>query len=398
MKDVVIIGGGAAGLTAAIIAARKNKKVLIIERNDKCGKKILVTGNGRCNYWNEDQNLSHYHTTNSELLENIINKTNSKKVLDFFKSLGIVPKIKNGYYYPVTNQAITIEKALIYEAKKLNIEIMYNTIVTEIIKEDIFVINPKKENIRTKKIILCAGSKATPKTGSDGSGYKLAKSLNHNIIEPRPALVQLKGEGNYFKKWNGIRTDTILSLYENDKLIKKERGEVQLTDYGISGIVAFNLSRYVARNIENKSERITINFIPWLQEDPHKWLKQEINLLNLPINETLQRILNYKLVNIILEKANIKTNDWHKLTSKDFSNIIRVLTNFEINITGTNSFDKAQVCSGGIPLSEINLKTMESLKTKGLYLAGEILDIDGDCGGYNLGFAWISGIIAGENI
>ena len=398
MKDIVIIGGGAAGLTAAITAARKNKKVTIIEKNEKCGKKILVTGNGRCNYFNEDFNISHYHSNNEEYLKDIITDGNKEKVLNFFNSLGIIPKIKNGYYYPVTNQASTVLNALIYEIKRLNIEVINNIEVTEIKKEKDFIINPNKENIKTKKILITTGSKAAPKTGSDGSGYELAKTLGHTIIKPKPALVQLKGDEDYFNKWNGVRIDAKLSLYEDNKFIKEETGELQLTDYGISGIVTFNLSRYIARNINKHEEIININFMPWLKEEPHNWLKKQIKSLNLPVNETLERFLNYKLISIILKKANIKTNDWNKMNEKEFSNIIRTLTNFELKIKDVNSFDKAQVCSGGIPLTEINLKTMESLKTKGLYFAGEILDVDGDCGGYNLGFAWISGILSGENV
>ncbi len=396
MKDVVIIGGGAAGMVAAITAARKNKKVTIIEKNDKLGKKILVTGNGRCNYFNEDFNPSHYHSDNEEYLKDIITDKNKEKILNFFDSLGIIPKIKNGYYYPVTGSANTILNALTYEIKRLNVEVITNTEVTEIKRENIFIINPNKENIKAKKIIITTGGKAAPKTGSDGKGYNLSESLNHKIINPKPALVQLKGKGNYFNKWNGVRVDATLALYENDKFIKEEMGELQLTDYGISGIVTFNLSRYISKNINKKI--ININFMPWLKEDPHKWLKDQINKLNLPVTETLERFLNYKIVNIILKNANIKTNNWNKIKDKEFSEIIRNLTKFEIEIIGTNSFDKAQVCSGGIPLTEINLKTMESLKTENLYFAGEIIDIDGDCGGFNLGFAWISGIISGENI
>ena len=398
MKDVLIIGGGAAGLTAAIIAARRNKKVTILERNEKCGKKILITGNGKCNYWNENQSITHYHSSNKKLLENIINEENEKKVLQFFESLGIVPIIKNGYYYPTSQQALTINHALTYEAKRLNIEIINNITVTDILKDEIFIINPKKENIKAKKIILATGSKAAPKTGSDGIGYELAKKLNHNIIAPKPALVQLIAEENYLKKWNGIRIDATLKLYENNKFIKEETGQLQLTDYGISGIVTFNLSQYIAKNINKYEEKITINFMPWLKEDPNKWLKKQIQISKLPINETLERIFNYKLVDIFLKKAKIKTNDWNKLNEKEYSSLIRTLTNFELIIKDTCSYEKAQVCSGGIPLTEINLKKMESNKTPNLYFAGEIIDVNGDCGGYNLGFAWISGITAGENI
>ena len=397
MKDVIIIGAGASGLVSAITAARRGKKVTILEKNDKCGKKLLITGSGKCNYWNIDQNISHYHSSNNELLDKIITIENQNKALNFFDLLGIVPKIKNGYYYPFSNMALTIQNALVYELKKLNIEVIYNFEVTEIIKKDYFIINPKDENITAKKIILSSGSKACPKTGSDGIGYTLANSLGHNIINPNPALVQLKGEGNYFKKWNGIRTEATLSLYEDDKLIKKETGEIQLTDYGISGIVTFNLSRFVSINLKKHEEKILINFMPWVKESAYAWLKKQ-SKLNYPIDQTLERFLNYKLVNIIIKKSKIKSNSFKKISEDEFKNLINTLTHFTIIIKDTNSFDKAQVCSGGIPLTEINLKTMESLKTKGLYFSGEIIDVDGDCGGYNLGFAWMSGIIAGENV
>ncbi len=396
MKDIVIIGGGASGLVAAITAARRGKKVTILEKNEKCGKKLLLTGNGRCNYWNEDMSLSHFHSSEKELIKNIINEKNEEKVLAFFDSLGIIPKIKNSYFYPITNQALTLYNALLYEVKKLNVEII-NIEVTGIEKKDTFIINPGKENIHAKKIIISAGSKAAPKTGSDGLGYLLASKFNHNIITPKPALVQLVGEETFFNKWNGVRVDSKLTLYEDGKYIKEENGEAQLTDYGISGIAAFNLSGHIARNIDKHEEIISINFLPWLKEEPNKWLKK-LSQKNQNITETLEKFLNYKLIPIILKKANIKKNTWQSLSDKQFSILINTMLNFNLKIKGTKSFDKAQVCSGGIPLSEINLENMESIKEKGLYFTGEIIDIDGDCGGYNLGFAWISGIIAGENI
>ena len=238
---------------------------------------------------------------------------------------------------------------------------------------------------------------AAPKTGSDGSGYDLAKSLNHSIINPKPSLVQLRGNEPYFKKWNGIRADAEISIYENEIFIKKERGTLQLTDYGISGIVSFNLSRYISRKIKENKIKVMINFIPWINENPSEYIKKK-RQLSLPISVTLERILNYKLVNVILKKSQIKTDSFDKISDKDLSKLIRTLTQFELIITDTNSFDKAQTTIGGIPLDEINLKTMESLKTKDLYLTGEIIDIDGDCGGYNLTIAWITGLLAGENI
>lgn len=396
MRDLCIIGAGASGLTAAITAARRGKKVTIIERNEKCGKKLLLTGNGKCNYFNQDQDLSHYSSNNEELISKIINEKNTNKVLSFFESLGIVPKIKNGYYYPSSESSITIWNALLYEAKKLKVEFITNLKVEEIKKEKHFIINPNKENIQTKKLIISTGGMSFPKTGSDGIGYKLAEMLNHSIIKPKPSLVQLRGEESYFKKWNGIRTDAVVSLYENGNFVKKEEGILQLTDYGISGIISFNLSRYISRNLD-KNIKVMINFIPWVKTNPHEFIKEKIKL-NLPISDTLERFINYKLVNIIIKKSQIKTNNFNKLSSKEFSNLIKALTQFELKITSVNSFDKAQTTIGGIPLDEINLEKMESLKTDNLYFTGEIIDIDADCGGYNLTLSWITGIIAGENV
>lgn len=397
MRDLCIIGAGASGLTAAITAARRGKKVTLIERNGKCGKKLLITGNGKCNYFNKDQDISHYSSNSLDKIKDIINKDNLNKVLNFFNSLGIEPKIKNGYYYPTSESSITIQNALVYEAKRLNVEIINGVKVEKIIKEKAFIINPETENIKAKKIIIASGGMAAPKTGSDGSGYDLAKSLNHSIIDPKPSLVQLRGNETYFKKWNGIRTDAEISLYENEIFIKKERGTVQLTDYGISGIVSFNLSKYISRKIKDNRIKVMINFIPWIDESPYEYIKRK-RQLSLPISVTLERILNYKLVNVIIKKSQIKTDSFDKLSNKDLSKLIRTLTQFELVITGTNSFDKAQTTIGGIPLDEINLKAMESLKTKDLYLTGEIIDIDGDCGGYNLTIAWITGLLAGENV
>ncbi|MBQ3511712.1 MAG: NAD(P)/FAD-dependent oxidoreductase [Bacilli bacterium] len=397
MKHIVIVGGGASGLISAIHAKTSNNKVTVLERNSSCGKKILATGNGKCNYWNIDQNIKHYHSNNEELLEQIITKEMQDKVINFFNSLGIVPKIKNGYYYPFSNQATTIKNALLNEVKKKDIEIRQDFLVESIEKEDNhFIIKSSNEIIKADKVIIATGSCASPKTGSDGIGYKLLKRLSHTVIEPKPALVQLKTTGNFLKEWAGIRTDVKVSLYENDKLIKEESGEIQLTDYGISGICVFNLSRYVSIGLEkNLNEEVMINFLPFIEKNPYEYLT---NLLknNYSVKTQLENILNNKLVTVILNKTNIDENkSFNNLREDEKVRLINNLISFKVKVIGTNSFDQAQVCSGGIPLTEIDLTTMESKLVKGLYIVGELLDVDGDCGGYNLGFAWMSGIKAG---
>ena len=400
MKEVVIVGGGASGLTAAITAARNGKDVTIIEKNNKCGKKILITGNGRCNFWNTDENLSHFHSSNSNLLKEFITDERKNSILKFFDSLGLAYKTKNGYYYPFSNQAFTIENALLSECKKLNIKIINDITVEKIIKEDCFIINPNEENIKAKNIIIATGSKAAPKTGSDGLGYELAKSLGHNIITPLPSLVQLKADEPYFKNWSGIRTDVKVNLLIDHKYIKSETGEIQLTNYGLSGICIFNLSGKAAKALnQNKNVIISINFIPFASNP--KIFLQTLNKKSChkTISELLEGILHYKLVDIILKKAHLKRDLLlTTLTDNELNNLIKTLTDFKVQILDAHTLDHAQVCSGGIPLTEINSKTLESLKVKNLYFTGEIIDIDGDCGGYNLGWAWMSGIIVGKNV
>ena len=219
-------------------------------------------------------------------------------------------------------------------------------------------------------------------------------SFNHKIIKPSPALISLKGDKNYYKKWSGVRTEAILKLYEDGNFIKEEKGELQLTDQGISGIVTFNLSNLITQNLKKHEEIIYINFLPFLKEKNLDSLFKTNN----NISEVLERILNYKLVNVLIKEAKLSTNNYSKLSNKEKLVLFNTLTNFKIKIIETGSFEKAQVCAGGIPLDEINLKTMESKKEKNVFFAGEILDINGDCGGYNLTFAWLSGILVGENI
>ena len=391
MKDVVIIGGGASGLVASIFAAMNGNKVTILEKNNKCGKKLLITGNGRCNYFNSDMDINHYHTDNTEQLKKIITEENNKKILNFIDSLGIVHKIKNGYYYPYSNQAISVLNALVNKAKSLGVEIINDYNVLHIKKENHFIIN---DNIKAKNLIIASGGKAYAKTGSDGSSYILASSLSHKINKPLPSLVKLTG--NVPKKWAGIRSDVIVSLYENDKFIKSEAGEIQLTDYGISGICVFNISHFVSKGLsENKKEEVFINFAPFLKTDLITYLSAKKDLT---ISQILEGFLNYKLVNIILEKCHISKDSYFiNLNNEEKNKLNNLVTSFPVLITGTKSFDEAQVTTGGVSFKEID-ENMQSKIIPNLYIIGEAIDVDGDCGGYNIGFAFISGMIAGKSI
>ena len=390
----IIIGGGAAGMMAAIYS----KDAIILEKNNSLGKKILITGNGKCNYYNENQNIDNYNTNNIDALKQIININNTKKILNQFDNMGIIPKIKNGYYYPESNQAVSIQNTLLKEIENNNTQIYTNTEVLSVEYNNKFIIKTNNGVYESDKLIVATGSKACPKTGSDGFGYELLKRFGHTVIKPLPALVQLKGNGNYFKDWAGIRCDVKVS-YEN----KTEEGEIQLTDYGVSGVCIFNLSSKIARDLENKPVYININFVPFLNINTKEQLKEFFNernktVKNRNISELLDGFLNYKLGNLLLKLSGIKNNySWNDLSDIQKNNLMNNLLNFKLEIIGTNSFDKAQTCSGGIPLDEINPKTMESLKQKDLYIVGELLDVDGKCGGYNLTFAFITGMLAGED-
>ena len=395
--DIVIIGGGASGLVAAITASKnKNNKVTLIEKNPTLGKKILATGNGKCNYYNSDQNLSHYNSTNTNLIKEIITKENTKEIEEFFSKLGIIPKIKNGYYYPFSNQATTIKNALVREVEK-NTKVLLETTVEKIDKvKNKFIIKTNNGVIECDKVVIATGSKASPKTGSTGEGYKFLKDFNHTVIDVLPALVQLKTKGNFLKDWAGIRTDVNVSSHINDKLIKSDQGEIQLTNYGVSGICIFNLSRFVPIALNNNDNvEVKINFLPFTST-PEELLKDLSN--NNSINDILEGILNNKLVSVILNKSSINKNKkYNDLSSKEKDILIENLTNFTLEVIGTNSYEECQVCSGGVPLSEINTKTMESKIINNLHIVGELLDVDGDCGGYNLTFAWITGLLAGKS-
>lgn len=399
MCDIVIIGGGVSGIVSAIKSSNGRNRITILERNDKCLKKLLLTGNGRCNYFNDDTSISNYHSMREDLLDKVINSNNMSRVLDFYNELGIIPKIKNGYYYPFSNQASTVRDALMFEVMKLGVSIKYNYLVEKIERSNNkFIIN---DSIVCDKVIIATGSCSYPKTGSDGMGYDFLRKFGHNIIKPLPALVQLNSDFKYCRELSGIRSDVILSLYEDDEFISSSVGEVQLTDYGISGICTFNLSHFVTRGLDvGKKEVIKVNFLPFIKDNYMEWFNTYSNKHNdKNIYMLLCNILNYKLVKVILKVCSIDNETYYnELDYNSRCLLIDNLTNFKFNIVSTKDFNFSQVCNGGVSLDEVNLSTFESLIVDGLYITGEVLDINGNCGGYNLICAVISGILVGDDL
>ena len=401
MSDIIIIGGGPSGIVTAINAKNKDNKVIVLEKNNTPLKKLLLTGNGKCNYFNETFSTKNYHSMNIDIVNKIISDKNLTSVKDFFDQMGIVPKIKNGYYYPFSNQATTIKNALLHEAESKGVEIICNSEVIDIEKKKKFIIKCTDNEYTCDKLVISMGSKAYPKTGSDGLGYSLLEKLGHSIIKPLPALVQLTSNFKYLKDIDGVRTDVYMELFEDDKYIDSETGELQFTNYGISGICTFNLSNYVTRGLdEGRGEVIKINLVPFIETLITPWMDQYSKKnSDKNLTELLEGFLNYKLANMIIKVSNLKGTSYYKdLTNEQKLELCKNLRSLKIKITGTKSFENSQICNGGIPLSEINYKTMESNIVKDLYITGELLDMNGNCGGYNLTTCWISGILAGKDI
>lgn len=393
---VVIIGGGASGITSAITARRKGYDVVVLEKNSSLLKKLKITGNGHCNYYNEDQDLCHYHSDNSELISMMINSVNLENVSLFFDSIGIIPRIKNGYYYPFSNQAISVCSSLILEAQKLGVVLDTDVEVQEVKKSNRFQIITTNGVYEADKVIVSTGGMSYQKTGSDGFGYRELKRLGHNINLLLPGLTPLI-IANPKKEWKGIRTDVSISLLENNKLVRKESGEIQLTEDGISGICTMQLSSYISKGLYlGNDERIKINFLPFIDEDEFFVFmdNRSRKMKNRTVMELLEGVLNYKLISVILKKE--QNLIWDECNNKEREFIKKNLLSYMVEVVDTKSFNYSQVTLGGVSLLEVNLETMESKKVKDLYITGELLDITGDCGGYNLTIAWITGLIAGE--
>lgn len=398
---IAVIGGGASGLTAAIAAAKNGAEVTIYEKMNRVGKKILATGNGRCNYTNMNLSKECYHSKNLTLTEDVMKFFDLEKTLIFFNELGILPLVdESGKVYPNSLQASSVLDVLRYEIKRLKVEEMTDFNVTALRKgKDKFSIIGN-DTITADRVVLATGGKASPQFGSDGKGYEIAKSLGHEIIEPFPALVQLKLKGKYFKRIAGIKFDGTVKAYAGDKLIREEKGEILFTDYGISGPPILQISRKVIEELNKNSKTyLAIDMFPNHSNlKLYDILQDRFRRIDYKtIEEAMIGLINKKLIPVVLYEAGFDELNklCGKLNKKEIYKIIDILKGWKFEVAGHNSWQQAQSTAGGIKLSEVNPKTLESLKVKGLYFAGEILDVDGDCGGFNLQWAWSSGYTAG---
>jgi len=401
-KKILIIGGGASGLTAAIAAARQGADVTILEHMDRVGKKILSTGNGRCNMTNLTMRQDCYRSNQPQFPMKVLDKYSVWDTLTFFDEIGIVTKSKGGYIYPNSEQASAVLDILRMEAEDQGVTICCSCEVKTAEKEGKkgFRIETGQGTFRADSLILATGSKAAPVTGSDGSGYELAKQFGHSVIRPLPALVQLRCAEKDYKQFAGVRCEVALKLLADGTVRASEEGELQITDYGISGIPVFQISRFASVALAERSQvKVLIDYLPSksMNDTRRFLLTRKTRISGRDCAEFLTGVLNKKLAHVLLKRAGIALGEKvGNLKQEQLDALLKQLKTFETTVTATNSFEQAQVCCGGVNTRDIRPDTMESKLVPGLYLTGELLDVDGICGGYNLQWAWSTGMIAGS--
>lgn len=406
-RKVAVVGGGAAGMMAAVQAAYAGARVTVYERNDRVGKKILSTGNGKCNFSNEDMRAACYYGSGAGYVDGFYKQFGVAETKTFFRELGMRIKDRNGYLYPASEQAATVLDVLRYEMERLGIEICAGCRVTGIDGPG----NPgyrltlETETTAYKKrtydaVILACGGRAAPKTGSDGTGLAMAKRLGHRIVPTVPALTALRCGETFWKQVAGVRCEARLMLYIDGNGVSSVQGELQLTDYGISGIPVFQFSRIAAYALqEGRTVTVKIDLMPdpgaadtqeafWAQ----RWERQKRQSMEQFVTGTV----NKKVGLLLLKLAGIReTETVCEIEGARRRKLEQLFHAFEVTVKGTNSFEQAQVCAGGVDFAEVTDR-LESVRRPGLFFAGEILDIDGICGGYNLQWAWSSGAVAGR--
>lgn len=413
--DIGIIGGGASGM---ILASKiKNNNVTLIEKNSKLGKKLLITGNGKCNFTNDDfSDLSLIY--NNEFALKLVKRFDNKSFINFFNEIGIEEKkeVHRGitYYYPNSNKSTSVYYNLIDKINDNKVNIKLNSEVKDIKFDNnkFVVIVNDGDNLVFDKIVIATGGKSYSITGSDGFGYSLAKLFNHNIVEPLPALCGLKYSDNDLKDLKGVRIDAIVNAWDevNGSLcfLAKEEGEIQFNDYGVSGIPVMNLSRIVNRKIFEKHKivlflNISNNFAPNIKKATESMVfklnDRKKNIFYKKASDFLCGYVPDELARVILSRSKVKfDNCVSEITDENIKLIAKNLLNFRIDVKGYTDFNNAQVTIGGVDTSEINEVNLESKLQKGLYFIGEVLDIDGRCGGYNLQLAYATASIVADNI
>ena len=403
MYDVIIIGAGASGLMAAAAAASKGARVALLEHKDDIGKKILATGNGRCNFTNTDMSVNKFHGSKA-LIKNGLSQFNYSDTIRFFKELGIPAYDNAGYIYPNSRQAASVVAAFRMELMRLHVDVKTGINITDIKPADDrtgYCIQTDKGSFKSQRLIIACGLTASPKLGSDGSLFRQIEALGHHIQKPLPALCGFSCDGLNFKKITGVRCDATVASVIDGQMTEQNTGELQLADYGISGIPVFQISSLMSRALDKgQMVEVIIDFLPAFSDDElNGYIKDRIITTtdNRSLNEMLNGLLNNKLLLELIHKSGVSPDKKGRLlTDDDCKSLTRSIKHTAVSVKKPRGAEFAQVCAGGIYTKEIDVRTLESKIHPGLYFCGELLDVDGICGGYNLQWAWTSGYIAGE--
>jgi predicted Rossmann fold flavoprotein len=398
---MIIIGAGAAGLCAAITSARAGRSVILLEQNNKIGKKILVSGNGKCNIDNKYINLSRFHSQNPSFVKEVLQGYDFSVVKAFFTSIGLeLVEGKEGKMFPMSLQASSVVDLLEYTAKKVGVQIVCDCVVTGIHKKsDTFAVDTSQGTKSCTQLILSSGSPAAPQLGGSNSGYAFATKMGHTLIPRHPSLVQLCSEETWVKGCAGVKIAGLAKLYANGEYITEKKGDLLFTNYGISGLAILDLSREVSTRLANFDYcELSLDLMPNMSKEKltNLLLARVSNESEKPLALWLQGIINKKLIAIILEQSKCKVRTENTLNRKEINKLVHAIKNLKLSIDDTKGFAGAEVATGGIDTTEVNPKTMESKLIPNLFFTGEILDVDGDRGGFNFHFAWVSGLRIGE--
>ena len=394
---VCIIGGGASGMMAALTAAEQGHSVLLLERQARVGRKLLATGNGRCNLTNYNASPAHYHG-GEDFCDYALSHFDVAQTLQFFAALGLLTVSEDsGRVYPMSNMAGSVLDVLRYALEHPNIELLTGQTVTAVKKSGGgFSVKTETDSFTADRLILAAGGGAGSKVGGVMDGYRIAKALGHHRTALYPSLVQLKTDPTYPRSLKGVKADAQIHILRGRQIVAQNRGEILFTEYGVSGPAIFDISRAVATGGDGLS--CVLNFFPdWEETELLHWLQlRQVTMAAHEASTLLVGSCHTRLGQMVCKSAGFTNQPASSLTGNDLQRITQQATHFTLPITGTCGFDQAQVTAGGLDTAEFDPKTMESRLVKGFYACGEVLDIDGDCGGYNLQWAWSSGRLAGE--
>ena len=403
---VIVVGGGASGMMAAITARRQGADVTILERNPRVGKKILATGNGRCNYTNINTDISYYHGNNPKFVYSALAQFDVYQTIEFFEDLGIVHKIEDrGKVFPMSDQASSVLDVLRYQLEKRQVKVICNAFVQNISVKGDNRFQLKLEDgssIEGDRVIIATGGKAMPSSGSDGNGYHLARQLGHSIVNVFPGLVQIMLEGSFFKQIQGVKFVGTAEVLQKNKSVAKDRGDILFANYGVSGPPILQISRKAGELLlKGQNPVLKISIIDTMsQQQVNNLIEKRFNkATEKTVEFSLVGLINKRLIPVLLKEAGIKDlkAPVQTLSKEEREKIANILTDWRFKIRGTKGWSSAQVTAGGVNTKEIDPNTMESKIIKGLYFTGEIIDIDGQCGGFDLQWAWSSGFVAGYN-